>query len=192
MPVMICKADVSQADFDTLNWPLPGKRLNTSGSDLEPHMEYRSGDDDNKPLFTWGAERKTAPLKRINVWFSSSKKDTAGNISSEFILINTLNDISVLWFSFKQCTNESHWFNFDKNEVLNEQSRYLLMHTQMVSPSPGGRVSAFRGLAKGTDCQKLFRLQWHFRLQELWKLGRVRGNKEGFKWAPKCPDLGVL
>lgn len=21
MPVMICKADVSQADFDTLNWP---------------------------------------------------------------------------------------------------------------------------------------------------------------------------
>lgn len=85
-------------------------------------MEYRSGDDDNKPLFTWEAERKTAPLKRINVWFSSSKKDTAGNISSEFILINTLNDISVLCFSFKQCTNESHWFNFDKNEVLNEQS----------------------------------------------------------------------
>lgn len=52
-----------------------------------------------------------------------------------------------------QCTNEKHWFNSDKNEVLNEQSRYLLVDTPRVSPSPGGRVSAFRGLAK-----KLFRL----------------------------------
>lgn len=45
-----------------------------------------------------------------------------------------------------------------KNEVLNEQSRYLLVDTQMVSPSPRGRVSAFRGLAKRMDCQESFRL----------------------------------
>lgn len=57
-----------------------------------------------------------------------------------------------------QCTDENHCFNSDKNEVLNEQSRYLLVDTMMVSLSPGGRVSAFRGQAKGTDCQKLFRL----------------------------------
>lgn len=57
---------------------------------------------------------KNAPLKRTNVWFSCSKKDAAGKISGEFILINTLNDISVLCFSSMQCTNENHWFNSDK------------------------------------------------------------------------------
>lgn len=84
-------------------------------------MEYRSGNDDHKPLFTGEAEGENGPLKRTNVLFSCSKKDTIGNISGEFILINSSMTYRCC-FSIMQCTNENLWLNSDKNEVLNEQS----------------------------------------------------------------------
>lgn len=151
---MICKADVSQADFNTLNWPCQVRDEIPQGLIWSHIWNTGVGTMIINPCSLGKQKGKNAPLNRTNVLFSCSKKDTIGNISGEFILINTLNDISVLCFSFMQCMNENHWFNSDKNEVLNEQGRYLLADTLTVFPSPGGRVNAFRGLAKGIDCQK--------------------------------------
>lgn len=39
---------------------------------------------------------------------------------------STLIDISVLYFSFTQCTNENYWFSYRKTKLLLEQSRYSL------------------------------------------------------------------
>lgn len=151
---MICKADVSQGDFNTLNWPCQVRDEIPQGLIWSHIWNTGVGTMIINPCSLGKQRGKNAPLNRTNVLFSCSKKDTIGNISGEFILINTLNDVSVLCFSFMQCMNENHWFNSDKNEVLNEQGRYLLVDTLTVFPSPGGRVSAFRGLAKGIDCQK--------------------------------------
>lgn len=157
MPVMICKADVSQADFNTLNWPCQVRDEIPQGLIWSHIWNTGVGTMIINPCSLGKQRGKNAPLKRTNVLLSCSK-DTIGALNGEFILINTLNDISVLCFCFMQSTNANHWFNSDKNEILNEQSRYLLVDPLMVSPSPGDRVSAFRGLAKGPDCQKLFRL----------------------------------
>lgn len=41
---------------------------------MESHMEYRSGNDDNKPLFTWEAEGKNAPLQEQMFCFHALRR----------------------------------------------------------------------------------------------------------------------
>lgn len=87
---MICKADVSEADFDMLNWPFQTR------DEITQHLIWSH-------IWNIGVEMviispcsyenqrgKKAPLKRIDVLFSCYKKDTVDIISGGFILIKVL------------------------------------------------------------------------------------------------------
>lgn len=87
---MICKADVSQADFDTLNWPCQARDEITQ--DLICSHIWNIGVEMViiSPCSYEKQREKKAPLKRINVLFSCCKKDTVDITSGEFMLIKVL------------------------------------------------------------------------------------------------------